>query len=160
MSWHPSCGWKMREHTSFLHPEPGRVSSLWFAFPLNTDSCITASSVTSSLWPHVWTHSQNQNQIKNVANLCWICLTIGMPPGWSVVCRFGPYWVQGGRFHCEFSGKECAFYRRWGPGQPRPQLPLARAYLPIPSPRSPPNRGWAEEKSVSACFLKEEFIAM
>ena len=33
-------------------------------------------------------------------------------PGWSVVCRFGPYWVQGGRFHCEFSGKECAFCRR------------------------------------------------
>lgn len=130
---------------------------------LSPETQIHAWQLPASLhlcWPHVWTQSQNQKQIKNVANLCWVCLTIGMPPCWAVVCRFGPYWVQGGRFHCEFSGKECVFYRLWGPGQPRPQLPLARAHLPIPSPRSPPSRGWAEEKSVSAWFAKEESIAV
>ena len=76
---------------------------------------------------HIWTHSQNQKQIKNLANLCWIYLTTDMPPCWAVMCRFGPYWVQGGRFHCEFSGKKCVFYRLRGPGQPK----AATATAPI-----------------------------
>ena len=97
---------------------------------------------------HIWTHSQNQKQIKNLANLSWIYLTIDMPPCWAVMCRFGPYWVQGGRFHCEFSGKKCVFYRLRGPGQPKAAMATApywpeltyqfRSHGPLPT------EGWVE----------------
>lgn len=83
-----------------------------------------------------------------------------LPPCWAVICRFDPFWVQGGRFHCEVSGKKCVFYRLRGPGQPRTTRTMVhvgqkslvlRAPLlvpsicqPIPFPWPTPNRRWVE----------------